>query len=253
MNFDRVIIFDIYGEYGHFRKFNTTTSPLTYCIPTPSALYGILGAVLGIERENSRNQVKKGQYHLRELFSEENVALAIRPLTEVKKERIGFNLLDTGSYSTFFNITNRTQIEYEVLKNPHFRIYLVWNHSSRVELMQRLKEKRFHFNPYLGISQMTANVDWVDERVVEKISGVEYVPYSTAINLSEIHGEKPPVEIEKIVNEVFQVETFPIEMTKDRTISRYGEIMVELYGNKVWALPNEKSFVVKGEGNIQFL
>ena len=55
------IIFDVYGEYGHFRKFNTTTSPLTYSIPTPSAIFGLLGAVLGIEREDLVVHVHQGR------------------------------------------------------------------------------------------------------------------------------------------------------------------------------------------------
>ena len=89
------IIFDVYGEYGHFRKFNTTTSPLTYSIPTPSAIFGLLGAVLGIEREDSHNKIREKKEHLREVFSNKNASLAIRPISEIKKVNIGFNLLDT--------------------------------------------------------------------------------------------------------------------------------------------------------------
>ena len=48
MNSKELLIFDIRGEYGHFRKYNTTTSPLTYSIPTRTAIAGILGAILAI-------------------------------------------------------------------------------------------------------------------------------------------------------------------------------------------------------------
>ena len=113
------LIFDIFGEYGHFRKFNTTTSPLTYSIPTPSSIFGLLGAILGIEREDSHNKIGEKKEHLREVFSSKNAAVAVRPLSEIKKVNIGFNLLDTGSYQSFFNVTNRTQIEYEILN--HFK------------------------------------------------------------------------------------------------------------------------------------
>lgn len=247
------LIFDISGEYGHFRKFNTTTSPLTYSIPTPSAIYGLLGAVLGIEREDSQNKVRAKSEHLREIFSNKNALIAIRPLSEIKKVNIGFNLLDTGSSQSFFNVTNRTQIEYEILKDPRFRIYLSWNHHLKSELIDRLKNKRFHFNPYLGISQMTANIEFVAEKKITEISENDYIDFSTAINLSEIQSEKTPIDIDFIKERVFQVETFPLDMQIDRTIKRYGEILVEMNGDNVMALPSKNSFTLENEGNIQFL
>jgi CRISPR-associated protein Cas5h len=247
------LIFDISGEYGHFRKFNTTTSPLTYSIPTPSAIFGLLGAILGIEREDSHNKIREGNEHLREVFTTENAAVAIKPISEIKKVNIGFNLLDTGSYQSFFNITNRTQIEYEILKDPKFRIYLNWEHPFKNELSERLKNKRFHFNPYLGISQMTANVMYVGEKKLIELSGKDYVDFDTAINLSEIESEKAPIDVAFIKDRVFQVETFPLDMQIDRKIKRYGEILVEMNGDNIRAIPNQKSFSIENEGNIQFL
>src|SRR5699024_12585579 len=112
MNSKKVIIFDISGEYGHFRKFNTTTSPLTYSIPTPSAVIGILGAVLGIEREDSNGKMPDGKEFLHTIFSAQNTRIAIRPMAKFKKVNIGFNLLTTlNSTKSFFNITNRTKIK----------------------------------------------------------------------------------------------------------------------------------------------
>ena len=253
MNYREVVIFDVSGEYGHFRKFNTTTSPLTYSIPTPSAIYGLLGAILGIERESSVNNIAKGKHNLRELFSPKNVSLAIRPMTKIKKVRIGFNLLDTGSPQSFFNITNRTQIEYEILKDPKFRVYLFWEHSLKEELIERLQNKNFYFTPYLGISQMTADIIFIKKEKAKPIeTSCNYNEFITAINLSEIES-KTPIDVEEIKDKIFQVETLPIEMGIDRKISRYGEILVEANANSVKAMPNQKSFFVKEEGNIQLL
>lgn len=250
---NNVIIFEISGEYGHFRKFNTTTSPLTYSIPTPSAIYGLLGAVLGIEREDSNNKISEGKEHLREIFSSKNTSVAIRPISEIKKVNIGFNLLDTGSYQSFFNVKNRTQIEYEILKNPVFKIYLYWEHHLKEELKERLKNKNFHFNPYLGISQMTANIDYITEKAMVEISNRDFVLFNTAVNLSEIEYQNSPIDMDFIRDKKFQVETLPLVMQVDRKIARYGEVLVETNGGSVKAIPNKKSFSIEGEGNIQFL
>jgi len=120
-------------------------------------------------------------------------------------------------------------------------------------LSERLKNKRFHFNPYLGISQMTANVMYVGEKKLIELSGKDYVDFDTAINLSEIESEKAPIDVAFIKDRVFQVETFPLDMQIDRKIKRYGEILVEMNGDNIRAIPNQKSFSIENEGNIQFL
>jgi CRISPR-associated Cas5-like protein len=47
----RVLVFEVWGEYGHFRKHYTTTSPLTFSIPSRTALTGLLGAIIGLSKE----------------------------------------------------------------------------------------------------------------------------------------------------------------------------------------------------------
>ncbi|MFB3896899.1 MAG: CRISPR-associated protein Cas5, partial [bacterium] len=33
----KILVFDIWGDLGHFRKFYTTTSPLSFSFPPPSS------------------------------------------------------------------------------------------------------------------------------------------------------------------------------------------------------------------------
>lgn len=254
MSSDKVIIFDIKGEYGHFRKFNTTTSPLTYSIPTLSAIHGMLGAILGIEREDSHGNVKEGQPYLNELFCDENCKIAIQPLSEIKRTNFPFNLLIVKSNSDFYNIKGRTQIEFEVLKNPYFRIFLNWHDGRKGELIERLRLKKYYFNPYLGLAQMTADIIYQGEEEIQSIGeDRNYIDFKTAINLSEIKSQGTPIEIEEMSEKTFQVETFPLEMGIDRTIKRYGEILVETNGDIVKAFPNDKSYQLNSGMNIQFL
>ncbi len=140
--------------------------------------------MLGIERENDKGKVNSGQAPLRESFSADSTSLAIRVLNPVNKVNIGFNLLATKSPQTFFNVVNRTQIEYELLKNPGYRVYLRWTIPRREELIDRLREKNFHFTPYLGTSQFTADVLWQGEREGERIQQADFVPFHSAVNLT---------------------------------------------------------------------
>jgi CRISPR-associated protein Cas5h len=254
MNSKSFIVFDVSAEYGHFRKFNTTTSPLSYCIPTPTAIAGLLGAILGIEREDDKGKVSEGNESIRQVFSPQNSRFGVRVLNKVNKVYMGFNLLDTSkSAQSFFNITKPTQIEYELLKNPCYRIYLDWQHSKRDELIERINVKRFHFNPYLGLSQFTANVTWVGEKQVKKIESKNFLPFHSAVNLSAISKEMTPVDFDVMKNLQVQVETLPIEMLSNRIITRYGEVLVETTGNPVIARTAEAGYKIEGEGNIQLL
>ena len=253
MSSESFLVFDVSGEYGHFRKFNTTTSPLTYGIPTPTAVIGILGAVLGIERENDKGEVSSGQESLRESFSADRTSLAIRVLNPVNKVNVGFNLLATKSPQTFFNVVNRTQIEYELLKNPGYRIYLRWDHPRRKELMDRLRKKNFHFTPYLGISQFTADVIWQGERKGEGIQQAGFIPFHSAVNLTRLREASNPIDISRINALSIQVETLPLAMQSNRIIERYGEVLVETEGQAVPTLANDQSYALEGEGNIQLL
>lgn len=229
-----VLVFDLSGEYGHFRKYNTTSSPLTYIIPTRLAIVGILGAVLGIEREIGTNRYRKGTTPLNELFDRSTTHLAIQVLNPVKKVNIGFNLLDTGkSASSFFNIQNRTQIEFELLKNPKFRIY--FSHQDKgifQELAERIASVNHHFTPYLGLSQFTAKLEWIGKENLQQNAATSFEPIEivTAVNLSTIaSGEQ--VIFDK--NAYYTSDTHPLAMRRDRTITEYGEILLERDGQPI--------------------
>jgi CRISPR-associated protein, Cas5h family len=47
---ERVIVFDVWGDYAHFRKNYSTSSPLTYSFPPRTALSGLIGAVVGLDK-----------------------------------------------------------------------------------------------------------------------------------------------------------------------------------------------------------
>src|SRR5665647_743158 len=148
MNSKEVLIFDIQSEYGHFRKYNTTTSPLTYSIPTRTAIAGILGAILGMERELRDGVYPEGAESVQEFFSKDRCDIAVQIMRPVKKENIGFNLINTKM--SFYDLTKagRTQIEFELLKDVHYRIYLAMENKSKFEeLSERIIHKRHHFTP----------------------------------------------------------------------------------------------------------
>jgi CRISPR-associated protein Cas5h len=251
MNSKELLIFDIKGEYGHFRKYNTTTSPLTYSIPTRTAIAGILGAILGMEREIRDGVYPDGVEPVQEFFSKERSDMAVQIMRPVKKENIGFNLINTKT--SFYDLTRagRTQIEFELVKDVHYRIYLAMaNEYKFKELTERIQNKRHHFTPYLGLAQFTAQVDFVQRASASKVaSNGEFTEIITAVNMSKLQGE-PPVEFQR--EYFYSANNMPIAMNRDREVLEYSEVLIEKNGNPLRVRVSDY-YTVDGVGNILFL
>lgn len=251
MNFKEVLIFDIQGEYGHFRKYNTTTSPLTYSIPTRTSIAGILGAILGMERELRDGVYPDGTEPVQEFFSKEHNDIAVQIMRPVKKENIGFNLINTKM--SFHDLTRagRTQIEFELVKDVHYRIYLTMDDIPKFEeLSERIENKRHHFTPYLGLAQFTAQIDFVQRTTAKELSANdEFTEIITAVNMSKLQGE-PPVEFQK--EYFYSANNMPIAMNRDREVLEYSEVLIEKNGNPL-KIKVCNFYTIDGIGNILFL
>ena len=253
MNYKEILIFDIGSEYGHFRKYNTTTSPLTYSIPTRTAIAGILGAILGMEREIADGVYPDGAVPVQEFFSKANSNIAIQILNPVKKENVAMNLINTKT--SFFDLTKagRTQIEFELVKDVKYRIFFALNNNEEVfnELTQRIKFKKHHFSPYLGLAQFTATVDFVDIKQAELIGNADenYVDIVTVVNLSKTISDQP---IEFDYSAMYSANNMPIEMNRNREVQEYSEVLIEKNGLPVKAKVKQY-YKIENYGNILFL
>lgn len=248
MHSNQVYVFDIWGEYGHFRKFNTTTSPLTYGIPTRTALIGIIGAILGIERESNIGKYAVGQTPLAEIFAFDKVNIAVQVLNPVNKVMMAFNLLNTKT--SFFNIENRTQIEFELLKNPKYRIFIdCKDEKITKELAGRIENKEIHFTVSLGLSQFIANIQAIGFFDAQPLKNSEYVSVISALKMSLL-DKKNPIKAEKEFR--YLSDTLPVWMTSDRLVKEYAEVLIE--GNAKPILAKSEHFInVEFCGNILFL
>lgn len=263
MNYKEILIFDISSEYGHFRKFNTTTSPLTYSVPTRPALAGLVGAIIGIEREAGPNKFGEGVTPISELLSLQKASIAVQLLKPVKKVNIGFNLVSTKNFNNYFNINERdskgnikndyrrTQIEFELLKNPSFRLFIAWENQELFQkLIECVKYNKTHFTPYLGLSQFTAQLNFLDTCKVELLQTEDYESVVTAINLSQLKGENPILFDYESAK--YTSDTMPIELRSDRVVTSYADVLLETNGKPVQAKLN-KVYKAEKYGNISFL
>ena len=143
-------LFDIKGNWAHYRKPETNNNPLTHDFITKTALLGLVGAVLGIERKE-----------MAQLFPQlsEDLLYGVYIKTTVKKESWAFTL----RYVVDFFQKAPKQMEF--LKNPENRVALALKNerSSRYfnEFQLAVQSHEARFTPVLGLHNCPAELIFV--------------------------------------------------------------------------------------------
>ena len=149
------IQFIMEGNWGHFKKPETNNNPLSHDLITKTALIGLIGAVLGIEREN-----------MKELFPQlsEDLLYCVQLLNPVKKTSWGF------TSKKAINPTAEGSPKYfEFTKEPKFLISLALRNSRSEQFFNdfetALKKEEAIYTPVLGWHNCPANLKWISEGV----------------------------------------------------------------------------------------
>jgi len=235
---DNIIAFDIWGDYAHFKKIETTTSPLTYSIPTGTALSGLIAGMMGYQRDS---------YY--EDFSRKNIEMSVKLVKPVNKVRVNQNLINTAN-RPYFNLYDqdnpRTQIPYEYVRDPKYRIYLGLKDEEIFDsLSENLREHKTVFTPSLGLSEHIANFEFIGEfepvlKERENVNIDSVLPKDkVSINLKDIDEGMRWV-----------VENIPLYMNEGRVVEEYAEVIFDSNGNSI---PLEEAEYYKvGEDNVVF-
>ncbi len=222
---EKFLIFDIWGDYAHFKKYYTTSSPLTFSIPPRTALIGLISAIIGLDKESYLD-----------IMTKDKAKIAVRIINPIKKIRMTQNLINTkegywipvkrGKHEP------RTQIRFEYLKDPRFRIY--FNHRD-AEVYQSLKSNlenhKSVYTPYLGISELIANFYFISESsIFEILDGKEFVDIHTVIPLDK----ETKINLLQPGKKYFK-ERIPVEMKPGRVVTEYSEVIYESEGKPISA------------------
>jgi CRISPR-associated protein Cas5h len=162
-----VVCFRYSGKVGHFLRAEANANGVTYPVPPRTVLLGLVGALLGLEKDNAQvklagaelavgGELPKRFWHKTNVRKDPSAPLAYR----VKKT-------DKGSSSDQRNF----RFPQEWLWKPSYRVWASLPGDHHPELAGRLKERRWHFSPCLGLSEMLAEVELLGEFEVERLPG----------------------------------------------------------------------------------
>jgi len=159
------LVFDVTGSMAMFRKSYTTTSSVSFPFPPPTAVAGLLSAIVGFESGSSLNACRAAFWE------------------KMKGTRIALGILRSGTIGrhtiNFWNTKEpkknpRIQITHQFIFSPKYRVYVAG--SIEPLLKPRLENGTFVYTPYLGVAYAIADLLYVgcfDEGALKIGTGVE--------------------------------------------------------------------------------
>jgi CRISPR-associated Cas5-like protein len=143
----------IEGNWGHFKKPETNINPLSHDLITKTALIGLIGAVLGIEREEMKSKFPQ---------LSEDLLYGVQLLNPVKKISWGFT-----SRTAISPTAEGTPKYFEFLKDPKFLVSIALNDERSIQIFEDFKhsirDEIAVYPPVLGWHNCPANLQWESE------------------------------------------------------------------------------------------
>jgi len=233
---DKFLIFDVWADYAHFKKYYTTSSPLTFSIPPRTALIGLISGIIGLGKEEYLEVMRK-----------DKARVAVRIINPIKKIRITQNLINTkgGHWVPVKKPRHepRMQIRFEYLKKPKFRVYFSHtNPTIHISLRQNIENHECVYTPCLGITECIADFRFVIEcSVYEKLNSKEFIDVHTILPVSLL--QKMNLQPG---NKYFK-ERIPTEMLPGRVVTEYREVLYEVEGKTIKAKIKEALRLSNGD------
>ncbi|MGY4113196.1 CRISPR-associated Cas5h family protein [Aeribacillus composti] len=178
----KILIFDLIGKMGHFRKIDTNSSSLSYSFPPRTTIVGILAGILGMERDS---------YY--EVFSPNQCQIALSVRTPIRKVMQTVNYMFVKSKAHLNNSGGHTQIPLELVlpggeeANVRYRIYFSHSDRSIYESVRgRIQSSRYVYPPYLGLSELLGQLNWVAEAEGTVMESRDAVPIHSVVRIPNL-------------------------------------------------------------------
>ena len=185
----KLISFRISGAFAAFRDPSVTSNQTVYHIPSKSAVIGIIGAMIGVNRSDTLNELYSEEYM--ELFK--NTKIGIKFESEPKKVIFFTNHRSLKEPKT-------KPFKTELLENPTYTIYVDINDDNYKKLFNALQKNEFVFTPYFGHAYCPASVCDVKQIEVMETDAIGEKTQCVVLDESETYNPNFELKLEQISN-----------------------------------------------------
>jgi CRISPR-associated protein Cas5h len=238
----KILIFDIWGEYAHFKKIYATTSAITYLVPTKPTIYGYISSIIGLQKfDNDYLKHFADKTCLVGVSLQGSIALETRfSDTEqdggsVLMRRMGINLRAQLGARKVGDSPKPTLIEF--VYRPKYRLYV---HHTNADLHNKLKmHLEAHtsvYTPTLGLASLLSNFQFVGEFDVSPKNDDAAVPINSIIPKKQfIAFDNQMFEDKEKEYSIVEQTMFAIEMDTERNVTERDDILLERTGKPILA------------------
>jgi CRISPR-associated protein Cas5h len=222
------VCFDYKAKYGHFLRAEANANGVTYPVPPRTALLGLIAAVLGLPkdalaRDLADSHVAVGGTLPQRFWTKTNVRKdPPAPLPrQVKKT-------DKGTVSEQRNF----RFPQEWLWQPCYRVWASLPGTFQADFAARLRDRRWHFTPCMGLSEMLADLEFVSEDVAAQLpDGTHLVATAVARRLDEKGQFRQDVDAARAAAGGLTLQSLrmPAAVTEDR-VFQHRSYWLELQG-----------------------
>lgn len=190
----RVVAFNIESNFGFFKTFSSSTSPVTHGVIPKTTVAGLIGAIIGEfngtdERDNYLSTLNSDKFKI-----------AIQVLNPIKTTSFGVNyqnikdmrVINKASVKktskksknhislledyfeeagNFYDRKNKyTQVNLQVVKQPKYRIFAyISDKSIYNQLVSRLKNNESYYPTFMGTTDFPLTISDVKELELKKV------------------------------------------------------------------------------------
>lgn len=240
----KVLVFDIWGKYAHFKKIYATTSALSYAIPTKTAIYGYIGAILGLEKNENRYL---------QSFENKSCLIGISVRKPLVMKRLGINLKAELGRKKEKDPPKPTMMEF--VQEPHYRIY--FTHSDETffsQLEDALKQHRSIYTPTLGLANLLSSFKLIESTVTEGVQNAAAVWIQSAIPRQSFLGFGKEMFDNQTTDNHFSIveqSMYAVEMDLARNVTERDDVFLERTGKSILAKVNTY-YPINGENVCLF-
>lgn len=195
-------VFEVRGRLAMFRKGYTTTSSVSFPLPPPTSLGGLLGAVLGFD---SGAATAGENAHFWDRL--EGTRIALRILEPLRYYRGTVN---------FWNVKNpqnnaHIQVKHQFLRDVAYRVYVEGPLENALEA--RLSKGEFVYTPFLGVAYALADLRWIGR---SERGSVRDEPVAVTSVVPEAKG----FVLDVLASGGAFREVLPLRMTRERALAQ---------------------------------
>ncbi len=217
----KILVFDIYGKFAHFRKFYTNSSSLTYGIPPRTTITGIIAAIMGLERDSYYDE-----------FNSDNLKIAVKKIGTTQKIIQTLNYMRATTMNELIIGKEHTQVPFEILRgkdNVRFRIYLTHRDKSIFEeIERRVKKNLFIYPPYFGSASFGCNILYVDTLKFEELRSNNYIDIGTVIRTDQVEE----INLQNYRGKLIK-ERMTVDFSHDRNIKEVSSYIYDDDGKSI--------------------